>query len=238
MRCNVVTTKIAILSAMMVSAMYPFNAQAYITNFHIGVGSGVSHSKVKFTYDDGTQGMFGIHGKGNGSGRTPHGALNLGYGWLLSNLFYVGIEGQADYNFSGSQKFLKNNALNIKGKRDGGGYALLGRLGYMMPSKNLIYVGLGVKRTKWHFNVKNTVSNPIPPNNQRISKHFTSFTGEVGIEGPLTEKTRWRVSYHITQGKKLRYRRFKGGHVLAGNNSSASFKPTEQMVRLGVGYYF
>jgi hypothetical protein len=219
--------------ALALAALMVQGAEARgLSGFYVGGAAGASLSRIQFSYDDGPANA--IFQKGNGHLNKFNGALFLGFGHLWSNCLYAGGEFEIDSNFSRSGMISNNQLAKVTVKRKGAGYTLLARAGYaMIPTKAMVFVGLGVKSTEWAFQARDTLA---PFASHGKSKRSWKFHVATGVEGLINDRLGWRVTYSYTPGKKIKVGEFPANHQLSGEGSFAKIKPNEHIVRVGLSF--
>jgi len=188
-----------------------------VSGFYLGGLLGVNALNTSLVGPRGAPGGtlqsdFGTHGNSNG--------LFAGYGILLENNWYVGLEleaSQADTDWYHERMGGRIFALEQDAK-----HVIAGRLGYMLGSGNLLYSRFGYVETDFDTTYRDDMGT-VYDSGDRVNGYL--FGG--GVEIPLTNHLFGRIEFAYTD--------YQDNDIFVGTGDD-EFDTSEAVANIGIGW--
>jgi len=167
----------------------------------------------------------------------PTAELFWGWGKVLGGSFYGGLEGKVDWVAGGVKKVSEDiNFIYLSGRK-GLGMALLARFGYLVSPHTLIYGGVGVKATRFGYNLFEKADKIPAPFSARSLNLLTEAGVETFLNPQKNLALRLSYSFMPTKGMTRTTASFPEGHMYRRHGIFKS-NISEHIIKTGLIYRF
>ena len=128
------------------------------------------------------------------------GGINLGYGWLLPQNYFIGLNGQYDYaeitgTVENNSDNLDANQLKLKLQYMYSGYIRLGKILHNV----LPYLKAGITYGRWQSHITSVAKSIDGSSSTKISKTITGWTVGLGSDFLITKNLSIGADYSYTR---------------------------------------
>lgn len=205
-----------------------------MSGYYAGANVGLARPNVQYDYNDPTRGAN--KQKHTDSG-MQYGAFG-GYNKVMGSHVVVGAElfGGGDSSkvktYSTASSTTNPGPTEIKRTVY---YGVAPRVGYMVAPHTMAYARLGVEGGQWkaNYNAAGSFLTTPSPSQSTVKKNTASFAPGVGVDMMVVKNVFMRAQYHHLFGPTL-----KTNTSYASGTSTQSFKTSQDVLALGVGYKF
>lgn len=241
-------TKLSLLAALLLGSTLAKAESLHYNGFYLGPKAGGTFQSGNYSSFD-TAHTNDVHGAKHSGGASFVGGLNFGYGYEMSNNYYLGFDGSVLLH-------TLNNELRVSSAADGSGnvqpaaklknnalYSMAMQVGYKLASGVMPYVSLGLTSGKYEIHLKhqNSASTTagkrgLVAGEYRFSKNMVSFVPGVGMKGKFSPDMRswtWAVQYDYMVGKT-----FSKQFTASEQTWQYEYKPKQHSLSLALAYQF
>lgn len=175
--------------------------------------------------------------KGTSHQGSPIAEIFVGWGKVLGQCFYGGLEGKVDVLLKGKQKIAEDTNFIYNSGRKGPGVAALVRLGYLITPTMIVYGGVGIKALRFEYNMFEKADKISAPFSQKNLNLLT----EIGVETAVGshQNLRFRFAYELMpkKGMTRTAAQFPVDHVYRSRGILKT-GGAEHALKMGVVYRF
>lgn len=241
-------TKLSLLAALLLGSTLAKAESLHYNGFYLGPKAGGTFQSGNYSSFD-TAHTNDVHGAKHSGGASFVGGLNFGYGYEMSNNYYLGFDGSVLFHTLNNElrlstdpagqaqpaAKLKNNAL----------YSMAMQVGYKLASGVMPYVSLGLTSGKYEIHLKHQNSasatngkRGLVAGDYRFSKNMVNFVPGVGMKGKFSPDMRswtWAVQYDYMVGKTFS-KQFTTTNP--AETWQYEYKPKQHSLSLALAYQF
>lgn len=227
----------AILAGLGSALVFGSATQATFDGLYAGVSLGYMNQSITINASQNpTNPNADIYKSTAGRG-LPTAEFFFGWGKVFEGRFYGGLEGKVDWATGSIKKVAEDVNFTYLAGRKGLGIGVLARLGYLVSPHTMVYGGVGVKATRFGYNLFQKVDK-IPTS---FSQQSLNLLTEMGIETFLNaQKTlalRLSYSFMPAKGVTRTMTSFPEGHIYRDDGFFKA-STTEHTFKAGVTYRF
>lgn len=236
-------TKLSLLAALLLGSTLAKAESLHYNGFYLGPKAGGTFQSGNYSSFN-TAAAADVHGAKHSGGASFVGGLNFGYGYEMSNNYYLGFDGSVLFH-------TLNNELRVSSASDGSGnvqpaaklknnalYSMAMQVGYKLASGVMPYVSLGLTSGKYEIHLKQEgagAKRGLVAGDYRFSKNMVNFVPGVGMKGKFSPDMRswtWAVQYDYMVGKTF------SKQFTSGETWQYEYKPKQHSLSLALAYQF